>query len=81
MSNRTLFNCKVVMAGALLASVSWGRAMANDLYYSCGIAEQNVLQIQNQLKFVVNLPTPTVASSSRTGCGRPSSTGRASCVP
>ena len=56
MSNRTLFNCKVVMAGALLASVSWGRAMANDIYYSCGISEQNVLQIQNQLKFVVNLP-------------------------
>lgn len=49
-------NSKVVLAGALLASLSWGRAMGNDIYYSCGISEQNVLQIQNQLKFVVNLP-------------------------
>jgi uncharacterized protein GlcG (DUF336 family) len=41
---------------AVIGAMSWGHAMANNLYYPCGIAENTVLQIQAQLDFVVKLP-------------------------
>jgi uncharacterized protein GlcG (DUF336 family) len=49
-------NVKMVCAAALVVAMSCGRAMADDSYYSCGISEHVVEQIQNQLHFVVNLP-------------------------
>jgi uncharacterized protein GlcG (DUF336 family) len=41
---------------AVIGAMFWGHAMASDLYYPCGIAENTVLLIQGQLDLVVKLP-------------------------